>query len=49
MDSILDEFYCNMRRLTEQNNLSDNVFCIHCRIYMKLEKFKRVSSVLNIT
>lgn len=26
MDSILDEFYSNMRRLTEENNLSDNVF-----------------------
>jgi len=26
MDSILDEFYSNMRRLTEEKNLSDNVF-----------------------
>ncbi len=47
MDSILDEFYSNMRRLTEENNLSDNVFWIHCRIYIKLDKFKRLSSVLN--
>lgn len=26
MDSILHEFYSNMRRLTEENNLSDNAF-----------------------
>lgn len=26
IDSVLDEFYGNMRRLTEENNLSDNVF-----------------------